>query len=102
MRVTTTVRTAKFGDRRAVEYACEATLAVGVRGSFDGVDSRVGVPEQIVDVPVTGLPVAGGELLVALDPLEATGAASTPDVGVPPRVEANVAERANPDCGLLS
>lgn len=95
MRVTGTVRTAEVGYRVAVDRGRDGAFDVGSGGGEDGVDAAVRVAEEVVDVPVAGVPVTGGEFLVAVDAGEAARSQCASGVGVPPGLEVAGSERAD-------
>ena len=68
-------------DRVAVDPGHNRALGVEAAGVNHSLDGRGRVTEQVVHVPVTGVPLAGREFPVAVDPGEPTGPEGTPRVG---------------------
>jgi len=94
---TVTVRRAEPLDRSVGEPTRDRTLDVGAGRTDHLADRGRGVAEQVVDVPVSGLPLPGREFAVAVDAGEPAGTERRPRVGVPPAVEHVRAERAHLD-----
>jgi len=95
--IAATVGGSDSGDGFASETPADGALDIGVDRADDGGDPGSGVAEQIVDVPVAGVVVAGRDPAVAIDPGETARAERAPGVGVDPFVEVALASRAERD-----
>ena len=90
---TVAVRGPEAVDRIAGQRSRQFALPVRIGERDRGLEGRLAVAEQVVDVPVAGLPLAAGEFAVSVDPTEATGTERAADVGVGPGGELAVAQR---------
>lgn len=95
--VTATVRRADPSNRLTGQPPADRTLNIGVGRADDLDDPRSGTTEQVVDVPVSGIVLAGRDPSVAIDPGERSGPERTPGVGVQPSREVAIAGRAERD-----
>ena len=94
---TVTVGGAEPVDRAVRQSAADGALSVGSRGPYVAAQFRSRPAEQVVEVPVARLAVAGGEFVVAVDPGEPPGTEGAAGVGVPSRRKPSFAEGAHPD-----
>ena len=94
---TVTVRRAEPRDGSLGESSRDRTLDVGVGRADHFPDRGIGMSEQVVDVPVAGVALAGREFAVTLDAGEPARAERRPRVRVPPAVEGMLAEGAHFD-----
>lgn len=97
VRVAVAVGRAESRDGRAGvgQGSGDGALAVLALGRVRVDEPGLGVVEEVVDVPVADVAVAGGDLAVAVDAPEAAGAERAPRVRVVAGVEAAVASGAN-------
>lgn len=90
-----TVRRPEPLDRTLWESPCDLTLDVRSRRADDIPEGGGGVAEQVVDMPVARLALAGSQFTVALDPREAAASERASGVRVPARRQPVGAERAD-------
>ena len=78
MRLTPAVRGPEVGHPFAADLPGYRTLCLDVRRFHRDIQSRGRVAEQVVDVPVSDVALAAGDLAVAVDPTDSGGCNFSP------------------------
>lgn len=94
---TVTIRRTEARNRRGRKRRCDRTLDIEIRRPHVTADRDGILTQQIIDVPVSGRTLAGGEFVMSVDAAETPSAECTTGVRVPARRETCLPERSDID-----